>query len=57
MRKVNEDEFVSYTIARNGSKVTFFRLYDTLRVWRDYGAGSVLYGNKPNGEQAILDNK
>jgi hypothetical protein len=57
MRKVNEDKFVSYTIVRNGSQVTFFRFLDVLRIWKDYGAGSILYGNKPNGERAILDSK
>ena len=57
MRKVNEDDFASYTIVRNGSQVTFFRLFDVLRIWKDYGAGSILYGNKPDGEQAILDSK
>lgn len=57
MRYVDENQFSSYTISRNGSNVTFCQLATVLPVWRSFGSGSVLYGNKPDGTRAILDSK
>jgi len=55
MRKIDEKEFVSYTVS-NGWSLTVFTLKDALKHFNDLSAGT-LYGNKPDGTRAILDSK
>lgn len=55
MRKINEKDFVSYTIS-NGWNVTVYTLKAALKMWGDMAAGT-FYGNKPDGTQAIIDSK
>lgn len=56
MRKIDEKNYVSYTIhiKRNGCNVTFNTLSGALREWTNIDGG-ILYGNKADGEKAILD--
>lgn len=56
MQKVNENDFVSYTIKGAGWSVTLNTLRSALREWGNVGKGE-LRGNKPNGDYAILDTK
>ena len=58
MKKINENDFISYTIhlASNGCNITFHSLGTTLKEWKNINSGT-LYGNKPNGDRAILDSK
>lgn len=56
MRKINEDDFVSYTIAGNGWKVTVPTLKKALKQWDEIPHGT-LYGNKPNGDCAVIDSR
>lgn len=56
MRKINENDFVDYTISGNGWNCTFPTLTKAMGQWKDITAGT-LYGNKPDGSRAILDTK
>ena len=56
MRKINEDDFVSYTIAGNGWNVTVPTLKKALKQWDEIPHGT-LYGNKPNGDRAVIDSR
>lgn len=58
MRKINENDYVSFTIhiTRNGCNITLYRFKDALKEYDTIGS-AILYGNKPNGERAILDSK
>lgn len=55
MRKINEKDFISYTIEA-GWTLTVFDLAGALGHWKSIKAGR-LYGNKSNGDRAILDTK
>lgn len=55
MRKIDEKDFVSYTVS-NGWSLTVFALKDALKQFNDLPAGT-LYGNKPDGTRAIIDSK
>ena len=56
MRKINENDFVDYTIAGNGWTYTVENLNKAMAEWKDIAAGT-LYGTKPDGTRAILDSK
>ena len=56
MRKINEDDFVSYTIAGNGWNVTVPTFKKALKQWDEIPHGT-LYGNKPNGDRAVIDSR
>jgi len=58
MRKINEDEFVNFTIDGNGWTLTVYGIKKALGEWKNITrAGSTLYGNKADGSRAILDSK
>lgn len=58
MRKINKDEFRSYTIAGSGWSLLVYTLNNALKQWGNItGDGYTLYGNRPNGTRAILDTK
>lgn len=57
MRKIDEKMFVSYTISKPGITLTMHNLKAVLMEWKNFGSGSTLYGNKPDGTKAILDTK
>ena len=58
MRKIDKTKFVSYTISRPGVNLTMHDLRRVLVEWKNnFGEGSTLYGNKPDGTRAILDTK
>lgn len=55
MRKIDEKDFVSYTVS-NGWSLTVFTLKEAIKHFNDLPAGT-LYGNKHDGTRAILDSK
>lgn len=55
MRKINESDFISYTISR-GWNLTVFDFKAALKEFNNISSGT-LYGNKPDGTQAIIDQK
>ncbi len=58
MRKINEDDYVNFTIAGNGWTLTVSAFKGALREWKNLaGSGCTLYGNRPNGTRAIIDSK
>lgn len=56
MRKINENDFVDYTISGNGWNFTVTKFQDALKQWKDIAHGT-LYGNKPNGDRAVIDSR
>lgn len=56
MRKINENDYVNYTIAGSGWSFTVHNFADAKREWAGMKFGT-LYGNKPDGTRAILDTK
>lgn len=54
MKKINENDFVNFTIAGNGWSVTISSFKAALKEWNN-GAGKILYGNKKNGTRIIID--
>ena len=57
MRKINENDFVNYTISGNGWNLTVSTFNKALREWNNVGSGCTLYGNKPSGNRCIIDSK
>lgn len=57
MRKINENDYVNYTIAGNGWSLTVSTFKNAMREWDKVGKGCVLYGNKPSGNRAMIDLK
>lgn len=55
MRKINENDFVSFTIS-NGWNLTVYSLKTALKEFGNLSTGT-LYGNKADGTRAILDSK
>ena len=56
MRKINENDYVNYTIAGSGWTFTVHNFADAKREWAGMKFGT-LYWNKPDGTRAILDTK
>lgn len=56
MRKINENDYVNYTIAGSGWSFTVHKLADAMREWSGMKFGT-FYGNKPDGTRAIIDTK
>ena len=56
MRTIKEKDYVSYTIVGSGWSFTVNTLKTALYEWANMKFGT-LYGNKPDGTQAILDTK
>lgn len=56
MRKINEKDYVSYTIVGSGWSFTVHTWEKAKSEWAGMKFGT-LYGNKPDGTQAIIDNK
>ena len=58
MRKINENDYVDFTIAGNGWTLTVSTFNKALREWNNIaGSGCTLYGNRPDGTRAIIDSK
>ena len=58
MRKINENDYVDFTIAGPGWSLTVSTFKKALGEWKDIQrAGCTLYGNKPDGTRAIIDSK
>ena len=58
MRKINEKDYLDFTIAGNGWTLTVSTFNKVLREWNNIaGSGCTLYGNKPNGTRTIIDSK
>lgn len=56
MRKINENDFVDFTIVGNGWSLTVSTLKRALAQWVDVQHGT-LYGNKPNGDKSVIDSR
>lgn len=58
MRKINENDYVDFTISATGWTLTVSTFKTALREWNNIaGFGCTLYGNKSNGTRAIIDSK
>ena len=58
MRKINENDYVNFTIAGPGWSLTVSTFRKALGEWNNItGSGYTLYGNRPNGTRAIIDSK
>lgn len=58
MKKVNTQEFVSYTITGPGWSVLIHDFNNAKREWNNINkAGCNFIGNRRNGSTAILDTK
>lgn len=55
MRKINEKDYVEFTFKGNGYSVTANFKF-VMNTFKDSAHGTV-YGRKPNGDVAILDQK
>ena len=57
MRKINEKIYRDYTIAAHGWSYTVTKLADAIREFNELRMSATLYGNKYDGNRAILDTK
>ena len=58
MRKINENDYVDFTISGPGWSLTVSTFKKALREWNNIaGSGCTLYGNRHNGTRAIIDSK
>lgn len=57
MRKINENEYVDFTISGNGWNLTLSTFKNALHEWKNVGSGCTFYGNHKNGTRAIIDSK
>ena len=58
MRKINEKDYVDFTIVGQGWSVTVSTFKKALGEWNNITrAGCTLYGNKRDGTRAIIDSK
>ena len=58
MRKINENDYMDFTIAGPGWSLTVSTFKKALGEWNDIQRpGCTLYGNKPDGTRAIIDSK
>lgn len=58
MRKINENDYVNFTIVGPGWSLTVADFETALGEWKDITkSGCTLYGNKPDGMRAIIDSK
>ncbi len=56
MRKINENDYVDFTIAGPGWSLTISTFKKALGEWNSITRpGCILYGNKPDGTRAIID--
>lgn len=56
MRHIDETQFVDYTVDC-GFTATYNSLKDAIKLFNDREGRCILYGNKSDGTQAILDQK
>ena len=56
MRKINENDFASFTIKGNGWSLTVNAFHKALREWNNLKAGELI-GNRPDGTRVIIDTK
>lgn len=57
MRKINEKDFLSFTVETRSFKLTVHKVADAVRYFNDWNGSATIYGNKPDGGRAILDSK
>ena len=56
MKKINENNYVSFTISGNGWNITVSSFKTALREWNNIPSGT-LYGTKYNGDKTLIDSK
>lgn len=58
MRKINENDYVDFTITGPGWSLTVTNFKKAVGEWKDITrTGCTFYGNKPDGMRAIIDSK
>lgn len=58
MRKINENDYVDFTITGPGWSLTVANFKNAVGEWKDITrTGCTFYGNKPDGMRAIIDSK
>lgn len=58
MRKINEKDYVDFTITGTGWSLTVSTFKNAIGEWKNITrSGCTLYGNKSDGTRAILDTK
>lgn len=58
MRKINENDYVDFTITGLGWSLTVANFKKAVGEWKDITrTGCTFYGNKPDGMRAIIDSK
>lgn len=58
MRKIYENDYLSFTVAGPGWSLTVSTLKKAMDEWKNIDrSGCTLYGNKPDGTRAIIDSK
>lgn len=56
MKKINENNYISYTIAASGFNFTVFDFKKAQKEWAGFSFGT-LWGTKLDGTREILDTK
>lgn len=56
MKKINENNYISYTIAAPGFNFTVFDFKKAQKEWAGFSSGT-LWGTKLDGTREILDTK
>lgn len=56
MLKINEEDFLNYTIVGNGWSMTTAKFKTARKEWENIPHGQ-LVGNKHNGDKAIIDSR
>lgn len=56
MRKVNEENYESFSIVGNGWQFKVYSWQKAKAEWHNMKYGT-LYGNKPDGSKVIIDSK
>ena len=56
MKHIDETKFENYTV-ECGFTITYNSLKEAIKLFNDREGRCVLYGNKPDGTRAILDQK
>lgn len=56
MKKINENNYISYTIAVDGCNFTVFDFKKAQKEWAGFSFGT-LWGTKLDGTREILDTK
>ena len=57
MRHIDETQFLSYTVDCGSFSATLYGLVQAVKIFNEREGRCIIYGNKPDGTRAILDQK